>query len=225
MRYDGQYINVKRMGLALEGLIRREYPGDFLQFIEMYTFAKPRRVGRNREADAQAGDDLRSVRAAAGRHERPETSARFNIPPHFTNIQHALQLARQYLVAARHAEPADHPHHRRPADGPLRRAANCSCSTRPTAAPKKPRCAKGNCASAKASRSTSSCCQAGPIARRHALRLPPGRIDQRPRVLHRRQGSGPLRRLGLSESPAIDRGMIRLVIWRGNPIPTVCHSI
>src|SRR5260370_3655594 len=43
MRYDGQYVNVKRMGLALDGLIRTEYPGDFLQFIEMYTFAKPRR--------------------------------------------------------------------------------------------------------------------------------------------------------------------------------------
>ena len=28
MRYDGLYINVKRMGLALDGLIRREYPGD-----------------------------------------------------------------------------------------------------------------------------------------------------------------------------------------------------
>src|ERR1700686_807878 len=42
MRYQGQYINVKRMGLALDGLIKSEYPGDFLQFIEMYTFAKPR---------------------------------------------------------------------------------------------------------------------------------------------------------------------------------------
>ena len=42
MRYGGQYVNVKRMALALEGLIRREYPGDFLQFIEMFTFAKPR---------------------------------------------------------------------------------------------------------------------------------------------------------------------------------------
>ena len=40
MRYDGQYVNVKRMALALEGLIRREYPGDFLQFIEMFTFAR-----------------------------------------------------------------------------------------------------------------------------------------------------------------------------------------
>ncbi|MBN9524350.1 hypothetical protein J0H58_38520, partial [bacterium] len=44
MRYDGQYVNVKRMGLALDGLIRTEYPGDFLQFVEMYSFAKPRHV-------------------------------------------------------------------------------------------------------------------------------------------------------------------------------------
>src|SRR5262249_21241317 len=34
MRYDGQYVNVKRMGLALDGLIRTEYPGDYLQFVE-----------------------------------------------------------------------------------------------------------------------------------------------------------------------------------------------
>ena len=40
MRYDGQYINVKRMALAMSGLIRSEYPGDYLRFIEMYTFAK-----------------------------------------------------------------------------------------------------------------------------------------------------------------------------------------
>src|SRR5262249_52943891 len=44
MRYGGQYVNVKRMGLALDGLIRSEYPGDFLQFIELFTFAKPRHV-------------------------------------------------------------------------------------------------------------------------------------------------------------------------------------
>ncbi|MEX0714538.1 MAG: hypothetical protein WD278_19535, partial [Pirellulales bacterium] len=42
MRYGGQYINVKRMALALDGLMRREYPGDFLQFIEVYSFAKVR---------------------------------------------------------------------------------------------------------------------------------------------------------------------------------------
>ena len=44
MRYDGQYINVKRMGLALDGLVRSEYPGDFLRFVEMYSLAKVRHV-------------------------------------------------------------------------------------------------------------------------------------------------------------------------------------
>src|SRR5216110_4142982 len=42
MRYGGLYVDVKRMGLALEGLVRKEYPGDYLQFVEMYTFAKSR---------------------------------------------------------------------------------------------------------------------------------------------------------------------------------------
>src|SRR5262245_56099900 len=46
MRYDGQYVNVKRMALALEGLIRREYPGDYLQMIEMFTFARPTPPGK-----------------------------------------------------------------------------------------------------------------------------------------------------------------------------------
>lgn len=96
MRYDGQYINVKRMGLALDGLIRSEYPGDYLQFLEMYTFAKPRHISElvtlmpkpvtiydpyvNRWADMS----------------KPEVSE-FDIPPHFTNIQHGLLLARKFL--------------------------------------------------------------------------------------------------------------------------------
>jgi uncharacterized protein with von Willebrand factor type A (vWA) domain len=45
MRYSGQYIHVKRMALALQGLITSEYPGDFLRFIEMATFAKLRTSG------------------------------------------------------------------------------------------------------------------------------------------------------------------------------------
>ena len=40
MRYEGQYINVKKMALALQGLITSEYPGDHLSFIEMYTHAR-----------------------------------------------------------------------------------------------------------------------------------------------------------------------------------------
>ncbi|NBX25607.1 MAG: hypothetical protein EBQ99_06090, partial [Planctomycetes bacterium] len=42
MRHGGQYMQAKRMAMALEGLIRSEYPGDFLQFIEMYTVARLR---------------------------------------------------------------------------------------------------------------------------------------------------------------------------------------
>jgi uncharacterized protein with von Willebrand factor type A (vWA) domain len=96
MRYDGQYINVKRMGLALDGLIRKEYPGDFLQFIEMYTFAKPRLVSEL----AQLMPKPVTIRSPVVRLKtdmsKPDTSE-LQLPPHFTNIQHALNLARRYL--------------------------------------------------------------------------------------------------------------------------------
>ncbi len=98
MRYGGQYVNVKRMGLALDGLIRTEYPGDFLQFIEMYTFAKPRHVS---EIPALMPKPVTVydyiVRLQADMSD-PDTSE-IQIPPHFTNIQHGLQLARKFLSA------------------------------------------------------------------------------------------------------------------------------
>jgi uncharacterized protein with von Willebrand factor type A (vWA) domain len=96
MRYGGQYINVKRMGLALEGLIRSEYPGDFLQFIEMYTFAKPRPAGEIASMMPKLvtiGDPW--VRLKADMSD-PDVSE-VQIPAHFTNIQHALQMGRQFL--------------------------------------------------------------------------------------------------------------------------------
>jgi len=99
MRYDGQYINVKRMALALEGLIRREYPGDFLQFIEMYSFAKPRtaaEVVSLMPKPVTIGDPYVNLWADMSRDDISE----YQIPPHFTNIQHALQLARRFLAAA-----------------------------------------------------------------------------------------------------------------------------
>ena len=36
----GQYIQCKRMAMAMDGLIRSEYPGDFLRTIEVATFAR-----------------------------------------------------------------------------------------------------------------------------------------------------------------------------------------
>jgi uncharacterized protein with von Willebrand factor type A (vWA) domain len=96
MRYDGQYINVKRMGLALDGLIRSEYPGDFLQFIEMYTFAKPRRISEVAALMPKPVTIYDPVVNLAADMSNPRISEH-QVPPHFTNIQHGLQLARKFL--------------------------------------------------------------------------------------------------------------------------------
>ena len=96
MRYDGLYVNVKKMGLALDGLIRSEYPGDFVQFIEMYTFAKPRPVAEVAALMPKPVTISRSVVRLKADMADPEMSE-YQVPHHFTNIQHALQTARRYL--------------------------------------------------------------------------------------------------------------------------------
>ncbi|MCS6975459.1 MAG: hypothetical protein NZM31_00435 [Gemmatales bacterium] len=98
MRYNGQYVNVKRMGLALDGLIRSEYPGDFLQFIEMYTFAKPRHVSEIPNLMYKPITIFDPVVRLTADMSDPDITEMM-IPPHFTNIQHALQLGRQFLSA------------------------------------------------------------------------------------------------------------------------------
>lgn len=97
MRYDGQYIHVKRMGLALDGFIRREYPGDFVRFFEMYSFAKPCPPGQIVELmpkPVTLFDPVVRLKVDMSRDDVSET----RIPPHFTNLQHGLQLARQSLA-------------------------------------------------------------------------------------------------------------------------------
>lgn len=97
MRYGGLYVNVKRMGLALDGLIRSEYPGDYLQFLEMYTFAKPRHASELAELMPKPVTiSWPEVRLKADMSR--EDSSEYRIPQHFTNIQHALQLARRFLA-------------------------------------------------------------------------------------------------------------------------------
>ncbi|MCA9199261.1 MAG: hypothetical protein KDA87_17065, partial [Planctomycetales bacterium] len=96
MRYEGQYINVKRMALAMDGLIRSEYPGDYLQFIEMYTFAKLRpaaEIINLMPKPVTIHDPWVHLKADMSRDDISESM----IHPHFTNIQHSLQLARQLL--------------------------------------------------------------------------------------------------------------------------------
>jgi uncharacterized protein with von Willebrand factor type A (vWA) domain len=97
MRYDAQYVNVKRMGLALDGLIRSEYPGDFLQLIELYTFAKPRHISEIpalMPKPVTLYDPVVRVRVDMSDPKNSELL----VPPHFTNIQHGLMLARKFLA-------------------------------------------------------------------------------------------------------------------------------
>ncbi len=97
MRYGGLYVQVKRMALALDGLIRREYPGDYLQCIDMHTFAKP--VARGDVATLMPKpvtifDPYVRLRVDMSREDVSE----YYIPPHFTNIQHALEQGRRLLA-------------------------------------------------------------------------------------------------------------------------------
>ena len=98
MRNDGQYLNCKRMALALDGLIRREYPGDFLSFVEMYTIAKIRRSSEIIELMPKPVTIRNPVVRLKADMSDPKISE-MQLPPHFTNIQHALRLARQMLSA------------------------------------------------------------------------------------------------------------------------------
>lgn len=96
MRHDGQYMNVKRMALAMQGLISSEYPGDFLRFIEMYTFAKlhqPGEIINLMPKPVTIHDPWVRLAADMSRDDISEQQ----IHPHFTNIQHALRLARRNL--------------------------------------------------------------------------------------------------------------------------------
>lgn len=96
MRHDGQYINVKRMALALHGLISSEYPGDFLRFVEMYSFAKLRPAGEIIDLMPKPVTIHNPVVRLKADMSDPRISE-VEIPSHFTNIQHALRLARQNL--------------------------------------------------------------------------------------------------------------------------------
>ncbi len=98
MGNSGLYVNVKRMGLALDGLIRSEYPGDFLQFIEMYTFAKPRHLSEVAELMPKVVTTHAPVVRIMADMANPKI-VESDVHWHFTNIQHALQTARRYLAA------------------------------------------------------------------------------------------------------------------------------
>ncbi|MGQ0628495.1 MAG: hypothetical protein ACT4PL_10405 [Phycisphaerales bacterium] len=97
MRHGGQYVNVKRMGLALDGLLRREYPGDFLRFVEIATFARPipaSDLATLLPKPVSTHGPVVRLRADMSDPDMNEAA----VPQHFTNIQRGLQVARRLLA-------------------------------------------------------------------------------------------------------------------------------
>ena len=97
MAQMGQYIQSKRMAMAMDGLLRSEYPGDFLRTIEIATFARTVPPGEiinlmpkpvtTREPVVRLRVDMADPNVSEGM-----------VHPHFTNIQHGLALARRHLA-------------------------------------------------------------------------------------------------------------------------------
>jgi uncharacterized protein with von Willebrand factor type A (vWA) domain len=99
MRYEGQYIDVKKMALALDGLIRSEFPGDFLGFIEMYSFGRIRRsseIAALMPRPVTLYDPVVRLSVDMAREDISEHM----VHQHFTNMQHSMRLARQQLAGA-----------------------------------------------------------------------------------------------------------------------------
>jgi uncharacterized protein with von Willebrand factor type A (vWA) domain len=97
MRYGGLYVSVKRMALALQGLVQKEFPGDYLQFLEMFSFAKPRAFSELTAMLPKPVTIFDSVVRLRADMADPEISEA-DVPPHFTNIQHALAQSRKLLA-------------------------------------------------------------------------------------------------------------------------------
>ncbi|MEM7756474.1 MAG: hypothetical protein AAF297_12685, partial [Planctomycetota bacterium] len=96
MSYGGQYVACKRMAIALDGLIRSEYPGDFLSVYEMASFAKmvpPGELAKVMPKPVTTRDPVVRLRVDMSDPEISESM----VHPHFTNIQHGLELARRQL--------------------------------------------------------------------------------------------------------------------------------
>ncbi|MEM9373803.1 MAG: hypothetical protein AAGA55_09180 [Planctomycetota bacterium] len=97
MAQMGQYIQTKRMAMAMDGLLRSEYPGDFLRTIEVASFARtvpPGEIISLMPKPVTIRDPVVRFRVDMA---DPEVSESM-VHPHFTNIQHGLSLARRHLA-------------------------------------------------------------------------------------------------------------------------------
>ncbi len=89
----GKFGQAKKVALALQGLVRGKYQGDFLQVIGFYTYASPLSERELLYAAPKPVSIFDSRVRLRINLDRPPSF----VPEHFTNIQAGLQFARRVL--------------------------------------------------------------------------------------------------------------------------------
>ncbi|MBM3464971.1 MAG: VWA domain-containing protein [Armatimonadetes bacterium] len=97
MARHGRFYNAKKVALALDALIRTEYPEDRLYFVGFATFAKQYRVGDIASLAPKPVTHFgSSVQFSVDFHD--SALKRRDLPQYFTNTQKALEMARRLLL-------------------------------------------------------------------------------------------------------------------------------
>ncbi|HJT23805.1 MAG TPA: hypothetical protein VJ873_04475 [bacterium] len=95
----GRFYNAKKLALALDALIRTEYPEDKLFFVCFSTFAKQIPVGAIPELAPKPVSMMGgAVNMRVDFSKEVDPRSREMIPEHFTNLQKGLELARILLA-------------------------------------------------------------------------------------------------------------------------------
>ncbi len=95
----GRFYNTKKLALALDALIRAEYPEDKLYFVCFSTFAKQVSVGAIPELAPKPISIMGgAVNMRVDFSKEVSERDRAMIPEHFTNLQKGLELARVLLA-------------------------------------------------------------------------------------------------------------------------------
>lgn len=90
----GKFYHAKKATLALQSMVRRRYPEDFLQVVGFYTYASPlseRELLHAGPKSVSIFDDRVHLRVSL---DRPPKF----VPEHFTNLQVGLRFARRALA-------------------------------------------------------------------------------------------------------------------------------
>ncbi len=99
MARQGRFYNAKKVALALDALLRSQYPEDKLYFVGFATFAKQYKVGDIMElAPYPVTHFGASIQLAVDFEHVTDPAKKRSLPQYFTNTQKGLELARRLLT-------------------------------------------------------------------------------------------------------------------------------